>query len=396
MVCHWSRMRPVVSISGKSSVGFPEWFSSEKLWIMAFLGTTAFAGSALAQDEGMRLIERAEGRAWLYPAQVEALSRQSHRDGHCGGFFDVTYRLPVRRRRHLVEDFARRDPAQMQIVDPLLAQLSSRNLYKTVEALSALHDRHYQSDGGVAAAALIHARFASYASGRSDVSVSYFDHDFRQPSVIARIEGRGEAAKRKVVLGAHMDSINWSSSLSEVGRAPGADDDASGIATLLEVFRVLTASGYRPAKTLEFIAYAGEELGLLGSQDISDAYAEAQQQVVAVLQMDMVMYPSPERQLAFVVDNTNRQLTSFAQRLVRHYLKVDSVQTSCGYACSDHASWDRNGFATVFPFEASFETMNPRIHTEDDVLDHHLDAEHALLFAKLNTAFAVELTANSK
>ena len=61
-----------------------------------------------------------------------------------------------------------------------------------------------------------------------------------------------------VILGAHLDSIN---SL-DVNIAPGADDNASGIATMSEVARVFLASGYRPKRTVQFMSYAAEEVGL--------------------------------------------------------------------------------------------------------------------------------------
>ena len=123
------------------------------------------------------------------------------------------------------------------------------------------------------------------------------------------------------------------------------------------------------------------------------AYAQQSEPVVAVLQMDMVMYPSTQHTIHFVLDNVDAGLTRFAHKLVKKYLKSHSAETRCGYACSDHASWDRMGFATVFPFEASFESMNPNIHSAEDTFDQGLDGDYALEFAKLNTAFAVEMAA---
>ena len=79
-----------------------------------------------------------------------------------------------------------------------------------------------------------------------------------QPSVIARIRGNGANANELVILGAHEDSINGGAN----GRSPGADDDASGSATVLEVFRVLVQNGFRPRRTVEFHAYSGTPLFL--------------------------------------------------------------------------------------------------------------------------------------
>ncbi len=349
-------------------------------------------------EEPLRLIETASGRHWMSPTAVFSLSAQMHRRGHCGGFLDVTGRRAVSASppRLFGRDgsMKERRPGQMRAVRKVLPHLSATEIVSTVKTLSQMHDRYYDNATGAAAAHWIHDRFAHLAKGKAHVSVEYFNHEFRQPSVIARINGKGAHAQEKVVLGAHEDSINWQSDgLRGLGRAPGADDNASGIAVLLEVFRVLVEADYQPARTLEFIAYAGEEQGLLGSQDIAEAYAESNEPVVAVLQMDMTMFPAHTRTINFVVDNTNVGLTKFTQKLVKTYVKIPYDETSCGYACSDHASWDRANYDTVFPFETNVRDMNPHIHSEDDTFEHGLDGEFGLQFAKLNTAFAMELAA---
>ena len=61
----------------------------------------------------------------------------------------------------------------------------------------------------------------------------------------------------------------------------------SGTVNLLEIFRVLTEADYAPKTPVEFQWYAGEEAGLLGSQDIATQYAEDNKEVYAMLQLDM-------------------------------------------------------------------------------------------------------------
>lgn len=82
-----------------------------------------------------------------------------------------------------------------------------------------------------------------------------------------------------------MDSINLND--PEEGRAPGADDDGSGTVTLIEAFRALLASGFKPSTPVEFHFYAGEEGGLLGSQDIATSYAGDDKEVKAMVEFDM-------------------------------------------------------------------------------------------------------------
>ena len=116
------------------------------------------------------------------------------------------------------------------------------------------------------------------------MTVSLYSHSFVQSSIIAKIPGT-DATGQVTIIGAHMDSINLDSPTS--GRAPGADDDGTGTVNLLEAFRVLLASGFRPTTPVEFHWYAAEEVGLLGSQAIATAYKSAGVSVKAFMDLDM-------------------------------------------------------------------------------------------------------------
>ena len=91
--------------------------------------------------------------------------------------------------------------------------------------------------------------------------------------MILTVQG-AELPDEIVVLGAHLDSINTSGGGSTTQRAPGADDDASGIATLTEVIRISLASGWRPKRTVKFMGYAAEEVGLRGSKAIAQSFRQ--------------------------------------------------------------------------------------------------------------------------
>lgn len=62
---------------------------------------------------------------------------------------------------------------------------------------------------------------------------------------------------------------------NEDKRSPGADDNASGIASVTEVIRLIMENNLRPKKTVQFMAYAAEEIGLIGSDDIARKYKKA-------------------------------------------------------------------------------------------------------------------------
>ncbi|MEK6626877.1 MAG: M20/M25/M40 family metallo-hydrolase, partial [Bdellovibrionota bacterium] len=169
--------------------------------------------------------------------------------------------------------------------------------------------------------------------------------------------------------------------------------NASGIATLTEIVRVLMTSSYRPKHTIKFMAYAAEEVGLWGSKEVAQQAKRDNQNIIGVMQLDMTNYKgSSDLDIVLMSDYTNAEQNAFMGRLIDEYVKVPWGQDRCGYACSDHASWHGQGFPASMPFEARMSEMNRRIHTPQDTIDlSGGNAQHALKFAKLGVAFAVEL-----
>ncbi|AKJ27229.1 leucyl aminopeptidase [Caldimonas brevitalea] len=281
---------------------------------------------------------------------------------------------------------------QQAVVTPLLSQVQASHIGQTIVELSSYVNRHYQTTAGVNASDWLKQRWTSLAGGRSDITVEQFSHpNWRQKSVIATIRGT-DNPNEVVVLGGHLDSINQAGT-GETTRAPGADDDASGVASLTEVFRTLAASGYKPRRTLKFMAYAAEEVGLRGSQEIARSHATAGVNVVGVMQLDMTNYKGSVDDIYIYTDYTDSQQNSFVTNLIRTYLPALRIGTDrCGYGCSDHASWTAQGYAASMPFEAAMDESNPHIHTANDTYANTgSTAEHSLKFARMALAYMVEL-----
>jgi len=256
------------------------------------------------------------------------------------------------------------------------------------DLLSAFFNRYYKSPTGEEASEKIFQIYSSLAKQHEGpVEVTKFPHaGFPQSSVIARIPGSGPDADEIVILGAHLDSTAGGATRA----SPGSDDDGSGSCTLLELFRILMKAGWVPSKTVEFHAYAAEEAGLLGSQDIANQYQKEGKKVYAMMQLDMTFYKGSVPQFGVVTDYVDPDLTAFLRLLVDAYSNLDWVNTRCGYGCSDHASWTRVGYPSCFPFEGTFGNKNPFIHSKDDVLSH-LSIEHGVQFAYVALGFLIEL-----
>lgn len=367
--------------------------------LMVFFCGSSFAAEGPEMDT-YRLIDRGDGAPPKRMKLREAFqySKSAHEAGRCAGFMDLTDQpeltTPV---SYFVESFKldleERPLTQGVYLEGALSLLDASRVSDTVKQLSANKNRYYRSPYGVQAAKWIADQFRETSRNRNDVKVELFSHSWEQPSVIATLAGQGPHKNEIVVIGGHEDSINQSAFGSREMVAPGADDNASGIATVLEVFRVLIQSGFKPDRTLMFMAYAGEEVGLLGSQDIANRFRNEGRSVVAVMQLDMTAFPGAGNQVVFMTDNVSPQLTKFSQKLMDTYVKVRWGTDRCGYACSDHASWNRAGFPAVMPFEATLSTDNKEIHTTRDLIGK-LDFNHGLAFMKLGLSFMSELSMN--
>lgn len=92
-------------------------------------------------------------------------------------------------------------------------------------------------------------------------------------------------------------------------------------------------------------------------------------------------------------DYTDSKQNAFLSELVSAYLPgLKLGYDKYGYACSDHASWQALGFPASMLFESSLVRGNPAIHTtKDTYANSGGQAAHALKFARLVAAFAVEL-----
>lgn len=278
-------------------------------------------------------------------------------------------------------------------VRKFMKEVSPEFMKETIEKMSSFQNRYYESTDGVQSQTWVLQKWKSLAKNRSDVSVSFFEHkNFKQPSVVLTIKGE-KRPEEFVILGGHGDSISgWFP--DENVRAPGADDNASGIATLTEVLRIFLESGKKPVQTVQFISYAAEEVGLRGSKEIAKNYSRAGKDVKAVLQFDMTNFSGSPYDFVFISDYTTDSLSAYLSSLVEMYLPdYKWAYDKCGYACSDHASWYREGFSVAFPFESTFDHHNEKIHTKEDTLDvSQNSALHAAKFSRLALAFLGEFT----
>lgn len=270
-------------------------------------------------------------------------------------------------------------------ITALVAQVNAAQLQATVQQLASYGTRRADSTGIQNAKNWLIQQFQAIPG--LTVTTSQFNASYA-PNIVVTKTGSVHP-ERVVVLGAHYDSINLSSS---TGSAPGADDNASGSAGILECARLLAQVDYE--STIRMVLFSAEELGLLGSAADAVALNGAGVDVLGMLNMDMIAHRNAGDavDLDFATNNTDAALTQFCRDVTAAY--VPTLPTVTGVltaGTSDHQSYQQNGIPSAFLFEdlTGYSTV---IHTANDTVGSSAnDFALAALITKACLASAAEL-----
>lgn len=193
-------------------------------------------------------------------------------------------------------------------IDAMMQQIDPNRIRATVEKLVSFKTRHTLSDtesqteGIGAARRWIQSQFEQYSSTKNgrllvetqEVHIDKPTERIPRPvtivNVLATLPGRraaqgSDARKRVVIVSGHYDSRALDAN-DATSPAPGANDDASGTALVMELARVM--SGYQFDETIIFACVAGEEQGLNGSAGLADRAKRENWDVIAMLNNDIV------------------------------------------------------------------------------------------------------------
>jgi Peptidase family M28 len=177
----------------------------------------------------------------------------------------------------------------------IVAQVDGARLMADVKTLQAFGTRHSHSSKNIQAANWLHDAFVARGYSKDRVK----RQTFHMPVAGARqnilLWPKSNSASF-IVICAHLDSI----ALGSGGSAPGADDNATGIATLLEVARVVQNVGMRSGILLA--AFNGEEQGLFGSQACAQIAVAERWPIDVIINLDMVGYVSSKKPSTIVVE----------------------------------------------------------------------------------------------
>ncbi len=197
-------------------------------------------------------------------------------------------------------------------------------------------------------------------------------------NVIAKIDGEGPLADETIVIGAHYDHVGRGGAGS---LAPGsndvhngADDNASGTVALLELARRLGARSEKPARRLVFIAFTGEELGLLGSAKYVKEPVFPLDKTIAMFNMDMVGRLLENKLIVFGTGTSSRWEKELKELNAERKFELSFKPE--GFGPSDHSSF----YGKKIPVLHFFTGNHPDYHRPSDDWDKlNIDGIHRVV-----------------
>ena len=330
-------------------------------------------------------------------------------------------------------------------ISNMVKEVSSKNIGKDIETLAGFGTRHTFSDtasnirGIGAARRWVKSEFEKYAkdsNGRLSVMFDPFEvePDGRRiprktvlKNVLAVLKGTDTSDSRIFIVSGHLDS-RATNVMDDSSDAPGADDDASGVAAVLELARIM--SQHQFPSTIIFAAVCGEEQGLFGSGHLAKRAEDNNWNVTAVLNNDMIgnsvsggtllkdniqfrvfsegvpLYETDEmakirRYTGGENDSKSRELARYIKEIGEEY--VDKIDVKLIYRIDrflrggDHMSFNKYGFTAVRLCEMNenYDHQHQNVRVEKVIqygdLPEFVDYEYTRKIASVNLAVIANL-----
>lgn len=219
-------------------------------------------------------------------------------------------------------------------------------------------------------------------------------------NVVATLPGKGPNKGLIYLVTAHYDSIasktpGWEQSWRTLP-APGASDNASGVAEIIETARILSNTDFD--HTIRFIAFSGEELFLFGSRHYRDLVKQRGDQIAGVLNFDLLGHDPDGILDIHVLGNEQSQwlVNAFAKAAEKYDIPVDlRMKNDSSFIFSDHSPfWDIGIPAVMISEESSLDSPEESIdyiHSQEDNLDKISRPLFGEIAIKLGVATLAEL-----
>lgn len=189
-----------------------------------------------------------------------------------------------------------------------------------------------------------------------EMEAHFTQEDRTAPNIIGIFPGKHPELKDEcIIIGAHLDhlGITLDGLINN-----GADDNASGVAVILELARIFNLNGFQPDRSLVFAAWAGEEMGLVGSRYYTEHPLFPLEKTAVYMNMDMVgcgdedLFVGGMWEFSDLYDLIKSNLSEGL---------LEKLHYRLNYRGSDHSSFIRKGVTSI-----SLRSGNPLTRELDD------------------------------
>ena len=255
------------------------------------------------------------------------------------------------------------------VLRAIVDSTSEARITATVARLEAFGTRYVVTDSCLASARWLVGRFEEL--GVYEVRVDTFRTWTWQDSVeawnVLAVRRGTTRPDEHVILGGHYDSVSFESLSDPLAPAPGADDNASGVAAVLEAARVLAR--YQTERTLVFACWSAEEEGLWGSRDYVARALAGSLDVVLYMNLDAVGYNAAGEPDGIVSgDSLSYAVAALAADVADDHLGLDYVPLLQPLGASDQNSFVEAGYPALDT--SSNPLYSPYHHSANDRLEY--------------------------
>ncbi len=193
-----------------------------------------------------------------------------------------------------------------------------------------------------------------------------------------------------VVCGSHFDSFSYEAMYGG-GTAPGADDNATGVASVLESARIMTQ--YEFEYSIIYCAYGCEEMGLYGSEAYASRCQEQGMDIIGYFNNDMNGYLYGDQiHIDCIYPNSVEPIGTYYMNVGEvYYPELPIRHVNFNQGDSDHTSFNNHGYMGIYPFE-DYQNYSPYIHTPNDLIGTSVTSfEMSQQYCQMNIACLAEI-----
>ena len=250
----------------------------------------------------------------------------------------------------------------------MMNQVNMDSLQATVQHLQDYGSRIWNTDNAFAASDWIAGRMASYGlevEQQAFNASTWMGSGAAGPNVIG-IQRGTLYPDTYVVCGSHLDSFSYEAMYGG-GTAPGADDNATGVASVLETVRIM--SQYEFEYSIVYCAYGCEEMGLYGSEAYASRCQQQGMDIIGYFNNDMNGYfYGDEIHIDLIYPNSVEPIGTYYMNVAGTYFPEMPVRhVNFNEGDSDHTSFNNHGYMGIYPFE-DYQHYSPNIHTPQDLI----------------------------